>query len=201
MNEVIIKKKLAKDKKLASLIKRIDFPDSPLNENLYDSLIEAIISQQLSVAAARTIHSRFLALFKHKIPSYKALMASDNEQLRSAGISYQKAGYLKNIAAFGINNSLNYHDLKDFNDEDLINYLTQIKGVGRWTVEMILMFNLSRLNILPLDDLGIQNAIKKLYHLDSTGRSLKIQIEEIAEPWQPYRSIACMYLWRWKDAK
>jgi DNA-3-methyladenine glycosylase II len=198
MKEEIIKKHLSKDKKLAPLIKKIDFPKTQLNENLYASIIEAIISQQLSVAAARTIHGRFLALFKNKIPTYKALIAADIELLRSAGISNQKAGYLKNIAHFGMSNSPNYHDLKDYDDEDLINYLTQIKGVGRWTVEMILMFNFNRLNIFPLDDIGIQNAIKKLYEIDATGKPLKIKMVEISDLWQPYRSIACKYLWRWK---
>lgn len=201
MNEAGIKKLLSKDKTLAPLIKNLDFPAIQFNENLYASLIEAIINQQLSVAAARTIHTRFLALFKNKVPGFKALLAADTDLLRSAGISNQKAGYLKNIAQFGINNTLNYHDLKSFDDEALIVHLTQIKGVGRWTVEMILMFNLERLNVFPLDDIGIQNAIKKHYQLTSSGRALKLEMEAIASKWKPYRSIACMYLWRSKDLK
>lgn len=201
MDEAVIIKHLCKDKKLASVIKCIDFPVSKINVNVYDSLIEAIISQQLSVAAARTIHTRFLALFKNKLPHPKDLLASDNELLRTAGISNQKVGYLKNIAQFANEYSLNYNDLKDFDDETLINYLTQIKGVGRWTVEMILMFNFQRLNVIPLDDIGIQNAIKKLYALDTSGRELKMQMTEKSALWSPYKSIACKYLWRWKDAK
>ncbi len=199
MDETVIKKHLCKDKKLATLVKSVDFPTSKINENLYASLIEAIISQQLSVAAARTIHARFLGLFNNKLPSNKQLLSANNELLRTAGVSNQKAGYLKNIAQFDIDFTLNYHELKDFDDDALITYLTQIKGVGRWTVEMILMFNLNRLNILPLDDLGIQNAMKKLYHFESTGRDLKVEMEEKARIWAPYRSVACKYLWRWKD--
>ena len=199
MDETAIKKHLSKDKKLAPLIKTIDFPVSKINENLYASLIEAIINQQLSVAAARTIHTRFLALFKNKFPQHKLLLSTDNEVLRSAGISNQKAGYLKNIAQFGLDHSLNYHTLKELDDEALIAYLTQIKGVGRWTVEMILMFNLNRLDILPLDDLGIQNAIKNLYNIDATRRELKASMQEQAAKWSPFRSVACKYLWRWKD--
>lgn len=201
MNEAEIKKHLLKDKTLVPLIKTIDFPSSDLKENLYASLIKAIISQQLSVAAASTIHKRFLLLFKNKTPSYKVLIATDYEILRSAGVSNQKAGYLKNIAQFGIDNSLSYDDLKDLDDEDLIIYLTQIKGVGRWTVEMILMFNFNRLNVFPLDDLGIQNAIKKLYNIEARGRELKSLMLEKSQTWQPYRSVACRYLWRWKDTK
>lgn len=199
MDETVIKKHLCKDKKLAKLVKSIDFPTSKINENLYASLIEAIISQQLSVAAARTIHTRFLALFKNKLPNNKQLLSATNELLRTAGVSNQKAGYLKNIAQFDIDFTLNYHELKDYDDDALITHLTQIKGVGRWTVEMILMFNLNRLNILPVDDLGIQNAMKKLYSIEATGRDLKVIMQEKALIWQPYRSVACKYLWRWKD--
>ena len=201
MNETAIKKHLCKDKKLATLIHTIDFPSSKINENLYASLIEAIINQQLSVAAARTIHNRFLTLFNNKLPENKQLLAATNELLRTAGVSNQKAGYLKNIAQFDIDFTLNYNDLKDFDDEALITYLTQIKGVGRWTAEMILMFNLNRLDVLPLDDLGVQNAMKKLYQLDANGRELKAKMQEKAAMWAPYRAVACKYLWRWKDAK
>jgi DNA-3-methyladenine glycosylase II len=199
VDEAAIKKHLCKDKKLATLVESIDFPSSKINENLYASLIEAIISQQLSVAAARTIHTRFLALFNNKLPSNKLLLYTSYELLRTAGISNQKAGYLKNIAEFSLANTLNYNDLKDFNDKELITYLTQIKVVGRWTVEMILMFNLNRQDILPLDDLGIQNAIKKLYAIDAKGSSLKSIMKEQAQNWSPYKSVACQYLWRWKD--
>jgi DNA-3-methyladenine glycosylase II len=201
MDEAAIKKHLCKDKKLIPLVHNIDFPSSSVNQNLYNSLINAIISQQLSVAAAKTIHTRFLALFNNKQPNSKQLLSASNELLRTAGVSNQKASYLKNIAQFDIDFTLNYHDLKDFNDEALIAYLTQIKGVGRWTVEMILMFNLNRLDVLPLDDLGIQNAMKKLYQIDVNGRELKVRMQEKAAMWAPYKAVACKYLWRWKDAK
>ena len=199
LNKADIIKQLSKDKILAPALKAISFPEIRLNKNLYASLIEAIISQQLSVAAARTIHSRFLALFNGKVPVYDELLAISNEQLRAAGISGQKAGYLKNIAQFGLTHSLAYKDIKQMDDESLILYLTQIKGVGRWTVEMILMFNLQRLNVLPLDDLGIQNSIKNLYQIKATGKELKKAIQAQAVKWSPYQSVACMYLWRWKD--
>lgn len=201
MEKARIIKHLKKDKVLAPIITEADFPEVTINENLYASLIEAIISQQLSVSAARTIYTRFLALFNNKIPSGKTLCRADNELLRTAGVSNQKAGYLKNIALFEQENSLDYHDLKHLDDEGLILYLTQIKGVGRWTSEMILMFNLNRLNILPLDDLGIQNAMKKLYKLDGEGRTLKSSMLACAAPWDPYKTIACKYLWRWKDRR
>lgn len=194
-------KHLSKDKRLVPLLKSIKFPEVKLNKNLYASLVEAIISQQLSIAAAKTIHTRFLALFNHKMPGHETLLACENNFLRTAGISNQKAGYLKDIAEFALQNTLNYHDIKHLNDEELINYLCQIKGVGRWTAEMILMFNLQRLNILPLDDLGIQNSMKKLYGINEEGKKLKEIMLKKSANWEPYKSIACMYLWRWKDEK
>lgn len=197
----IIIKHLAKDKKLETLIKSIPFPEVKLNKNLYASLVEAIISQQLSIAAAKTIHTRFLALFNHTVPSPQSLLSCDNNFLRTAGISNQKAGYLKNIAAFALQNSLNFNDIKHLNDDELISFLCQIKGVGRWTAEMILMFNLQRLNIIPIDDLGIQNSMKKLYKLNEEGKILKELMLKKSKKWEPYKSIACMYLWRWKDEK
>ena len=201
MNKTSIKRHLSKDKTLAPLVQQIDFPEIKLNEDLYGSLISAIISQQLSVKAANTIHNRFLELFKGSIPTFKALLNTNHETLRGVGLSGQKAGYLKNIAQFGIDQTLAYNDLKNLDDETLIAHLTQIKGVGKWTVEMILMFNLNRLDVFPIDDLGIQNAIKKLYDLETTGRELKAQMITQANTWKPYRSIACKYLWRWKDLK
>lgn len=184
---------------MAGLLKTNAFPFLNKNEDLYSSLVAAIINQQLSVAAAKTIHTRFMGLFKNKMPSYVQLIKTSPELLRSAGVSNQKAGYLKNIAQFGIDYGLNYHELKEWEDEKLIEYLTQIKGVGRWTAEMILMFNLNRLDVLPIDDIGIQNAYKKLYGINKTGKALKSHLLKHARIWSPYRSIACMYLWQWKD--
>ena len=130
------------------------------------------------------------------------LLATDNEVLRSAGLSYQKAGYLKNIAQFSIDKSLDYKKLKSKTDEDLITYLTEIKGVGRWTVEMILMFSLKRTDILPEDDLGIQQGMIKAVGIETQNKKeLKALMQQHAAKWSPYRTYASMYLWRWKDAK
>ncbi len=169
------------------------------NKNLYQSLIRAIVSQQLSTKAAATIYDRFLNLFPNKNPDANIVLRLDDEHLRSCGLSYQKAGYLKNIAQFSITNGLDYRKLYRKTDEDLIAHLTQIKGVGKWTVEMILMFSLNRPDVFPVDDLGIQNAMKKLYGLDGKGKQLHQQMIEVAEQWRPYRTIACRHLWKWKD--
>ena len=194
-----IKSHIKKDKKLKKIIDRIAIEPPKPRTDLYLSLLRAIAGQQLSVKAAATIWGRVLNLFPNNYPSPEAVLLMDTEKLRGAGLSYQKAGYLKNIAQFSLDETLDYKKLKRKSDNELIDYLTQIKGVGRWTVEMILMFSLVRENILPLDDLGIQNAIKKIYALNTTGKQLKLEMEQIAHPWQPYRTFASMFLWRSLD--
>lgn len=194
-----IKSHLKKDKKLKKIIDRISIAPPKPRTDLYLNLLRAIAGQQLSVKAAATIWERVLNLFPNQYPSPDAVLLMDTEKLRGAGLSYQKAGYLRNIAQFSLDETLDYKKLKRKSDDELIEYLTQIKGVGRWTVEMILMFSLVRENILPLDDLGIQNAIKKLYELNTTGKQLKLEMVQIAHQWQPYRTYACMYLWRSLD--
>ncbi len=203
MSELIeIKKHLNKCKVLKGIIKMVPDFELKKSENLYESLISAIVSQQLSVKAANTILGRFLALYKNKYPKPAILLATDNEVLRSVGLSYQKAGYLKNIAQFSIDKSLDYKKLQSKTDEDLIEYLTEIKGVGRWTVEMILMFSLKRTDILPEDDLGIQQAMIKAFEIESENKKeLKVSMQKHSAKWSPYRTYASMYLWRWKDAK
>ena len=193
-------KHLKKDALMKEVLKATPVLTFSPNKNLYQSLIRAIVSQQLSVKAAATIYERFLNLFPGKDPAAEIVLRLDDEQLRNCGLSYQKAGYLKNIAQFSITNGLDYRKLYRKTDEELITHLTQIKGVGKWTVEMILMFSLNRPDVFPVDDLGIQNAMKKLYQLDGKGKELHQQMHEIAKQWQPYRTIACRHLWRWKDS-
>jgi DNA-3-methyladenine glycosylase II len=154
----------------------------------------------LSGKAAATIHGRFLDLFPEAYPFPEALLALDLPTLRSAGLSRQKATYIQNVAEFFQRENLIGKDLADMDDETVIRYLTQIKGVGRWTVEMLLMFTLNRPDVLPLDDLGIQQAMQLLYNFEEKGRALKKRMLELAEPWRPYRTYASLYLWRWKDS-
>ncbi len=196
MIAVFIKEHLSKDKKLKQIIDRVLLSPPIPGNDLYYNLMRAITGQQLSVKAAATIWERVLNLFPQRYPELNLILAMDIEQLRGAGLSYQKAGYLKNIAQFGLDETLDYKKLKKKSDLELIEYLTKIKGVGRWTVEMILMFSLLHEDILPLDDIGIQNAMKRTYKLETTGKQLRIDIEKIARKWQPYRTFACLYLWR-----
>jgi DNA-3-methyladenine glycosylase II len=191
---------LHKDPVLKSVIKKTGRLDHIRSKDLYFALLQSITSQQLSSKAGDTIFGRFLDLFPSKDPVPDRLIAMDIEQLRSAGLSYAKAGYLKNIAEFALTQSLDYKKLKKMQDEELINYLTTIKGVGRWTAEMILMFTLNRPDILPVDDIGIRGEMKKLYNIRGEGKTFIKRMHKIASAWQPYRTLACRHLWRNRDA-
>lgn len=199
MNNDAIKAHLSADPVLKELSTRFVLPPFERDADVYKQLLSAIVYQQLSGKAASTIYNRFLALFPDGQALPALLLAIEDERLRACGLSRQKAGYLRNVATFFLENDLLEYDWSKLEEEAVIQLLTQIKGVGRWTVEMILMFTLKRPDVLPLDDLGIQQAIQGLYHLTEKGKALKQRMIEIAEPWRPYRTYACVYLWRWKD--
>ena len=133
--------------------------------NLYQDLVQSIVSQQLSTKAAATIFDRFLQLYPEKYPQAQLVVDTDVETLRGVGLSYQKANYIKNVAQFSLENDLENHDWDSMTDDEIIKMLTSIKGVGKWTTEMILIFTLGRPDVFPIDDLGIQNAMKRLVPL------------------------------------
>jgi len=192
---------LAQDAKLAPLLTMIELPEWPEQQtDVYATLLDSITSQQLSVKAAATIHQRFLDLFEDHYPDPNILIDLSPETLRQVGLSGQKSQYLRNTAAFFLENNLMQYNWKQHTEEEIVQLLTQIKGVGRWTVEMILMFSLHFPDVFPIDDLGIQQAIIKLYEIspDIKGKPLRKTMTEIAEPWRPYRSYASRYLWKWK---
>ncbi|MFL5752089.1 MAG: DNA-3-methyladenine glycosylase family protein [Bacteroidia bacterium] len=192
---------LKQDKKLAGIIDAVGILKGKKHEDLYLALQKSIVSQQLSVKAAATIWGRFESLFPENYPHPELVLKMDVEKMRAAGLSYQKAGYIQNIARFSKEETLDYHKLKKLNDEELITYLTRIKGVGRWTTEMVLMFTLGRENVLPVDDLGIQTAMIRLYNIKADKKQLKAKMFRHAQKWEPYRTLACKYLWRYKDTK
>lgn len=185
-----------RDPVLATVIDGRPPPRYPRNRDIYVCLLESIVSQQLSVRAADTIYSRFIDLFPEQYPDPVLVLRKRPETLRKAGLSRQKAGYLRNVAAFARTGGMAYEKIHRMKDEEVIAYLTRIKGVGRWTVEMLLMFPLGRPDVLPVDDLGIQKAMATLYRLRVQGPRLKERMVRVAEAWRPYRSVACKYLWR-----
>jgi DNA-3-methyladenine glycosylase II len=164
----------------------------------FHSLAEAIVYQQLNGKAASTIFKRFATLAGEPLRPEKILKLTD-AQMRSVGLSKQKSSYLKDMAARASRRELDFTRLHEMTDEEVIKHLTQVKGVGVWTAHMFLMFMLRRPNILPTGDYGIQMAIKKHY------KKRKIPgpeaMAKIAKAWEPYRSVACWYLWRSLDVK
>ena len=188
-----------RDPRLARIMKGRQPFRPPARPDPYRDLLQSIISQQLSVKAADTIFARFLDLFPRGRPTPARLVVMSDEVLRSAGVSRQKAGYLRNVAAFARTGGLRHARLRTYTDEQVIEHLTAIKGVGRWTVEMLLMFNLQRPDVFPVDDVGIQAAMIRLYGLRVRGRALRVRMEQIAARWRPYRTVACHFLWQWRD--
>lgn len=159
--------------------------------DLLDCLCRAIIYQQLSGKAAAAIHHRFLQLYTNL--NKTDILNTPDDTLRSVGISRPKIAYLKDLAQ-RFEKLPTLDELQAMDDETIIKTLTVVKGIGRWTVQMLLMFRLHRWDVLPLDDLGIRNAIRQLYGLPELPN--KKTIEQIGQPWQPYRTVACWYLWQ-----
>lgn len=187
---------LHKDKILSNIIIKVGNIKPSLQTDIYYALLESIVSQQLSVKAADVIFNRFLDLFPERYPNAKQLIKIEDDVLRKAGLSYRKASYLKNVAQFSLENNLDLEHLLSFTDDELIDLFTQIKGVGKWTVQMLLLFPMNRPDVFPADDLGIQNNMKKIYSLTEEKKELKEKIIQIAEQWKPYRSLACKYIWQ-----
>jgi DNA-3-methyladenine glycosylase II len=170
-----------------------------LNIDIYHALLSSIVSQQLSTKVVKVIWKRFTDLFVDGYPTAEALLAKEHELLRKVGLSNNKVRYVKNVAEFKMSHDMSYDYFEQLTDEEIITYLTKIKGVGKWTVQMILMFPMNRPNVFPEDDLGIQNVMKSLYNIELEKKELKLKMNEIAEVWSPYRSIASKYLWEIGD--
>lgn len=193
---------LTKDKNLKKIIALQEPYVLVSRKNVYLHLCSSIMSQQLSTKVAAVIYNRFLNLYKNKKPSLQQIIDTPVESLRSIGLSNAKARYIQNVCRFFLAEKITDATLHKMNNEELIKYLSQIKGVGQWTVEMILMFTLGREDVFALDDLGIQQSIAKLYQLDATDKkTLKEKMLKLSAKWSPYRTYACRYLWGWKDNK
>jgi len=164
----------------------------------FSSLAEAIVYQQLNGRAALTIFNRFADLAGRLLTPEGILKLSD-EQLRNVGLSKQKSAYLKDLAAKTASGQLDFSQLHELQDEEVIKHLTQVKGIGVWTAHMFLMFSLRRPNVLPTGDYGVQMALKKHYRKRKLPKPR--DMEKIAKAWEPYRSVACWYMWRSLDIK
>jgi len=186
---------------LASVINRAPLPSFLPHKNYYQSLVESIVSQQLSVKAAETILNRFKALFTADFPTPEDILTQDIEAYRAVGLSRQKAGYIKDLAEKVIDGTVKFDHLDGLTNQEVIDELIQVKGVGVWTVHMFLMFCMGRFDVLPTGDLGIRNGIQKLYSLKE--RPGDDEIIKIAKKnkWHPYQTIASWYIWHSLDNK
>jgi DNA-3-methyladenine glycosylase II len=192
---------LCKDKKLLSIMDG-QLPATPVRKNITLRLIGAIMSQQLSTRVAEVIYQRFLDLYSGKEPTPQQVLDTPAPVLRGIGLSNAKVSYVHNVARFTVEENLTDRKLHKMSNDEVIAYLTQIKGVGRWTVEMLLMFYLGREDVFAIDDLGLQQSMIKLYRLDTADKkALRQRLLEISAKWAPYRTYACRYLWAWKDTK
>ena len=191
---------LNKDKLLKSIIAAQQPYELVKKKGVYLHLCASIMSQQLNTKVATIIYNRFLDLYKNKRPTARQIVDTPIDTLKSIGLSNAKANYVQNVCRFFIEEKITDARLHKMSNEEVIKYLSRIKGVGQWTVEMILMFTLGREDVFAVDDLGIQNSIKKLYKLENLDKkALKEKMLRISGSWSPYRTYACRYLWGWKD--
>jgi DNA-3-methyladenine glycosylase II len=164
----------------------------------YGALVRAIVGQQLSTKAARSIYLRLTERFDGRTPTPEEVLADDPEALRAAaGLSRAKVGYLRSLAEHALSGELELDRLDELDDEQVTAELVAVKGLGVWTAQMFLMFHLQRPDVLPVGDLGIRRAIERAYDLDDLPDAATI--ERIAQPWRPHRTLACRYLWRSLD--
>ena len=191
---------LKRDKNMKILIDKFGCTNFTIGQDYFQSLLRSIVFQQLSGKAAQTIYERFIKL----IPKTSNLCPNEvlklnNDDMRKSGLSFQKINYVKNLADYFENNSFKKKDVERMTDEEISKELTQIKGIGQWTVDMFLMFTLNRADILPYKDLGIQKGIMKI--LNKKIIPSKKEMENCSKKWRPFRTIACWYLWRMTDDK
>ena len=182
------------DAVIRALIDRIGPCRLRPRRNHFATLCDSIISQQLSTRAAATIYDRFAGLYPGCRPTPLAVTSTRMPTLRAVGLSPQKAGYVRNLAAGFSNGRIQTKQFGWQTNEEIINALSSIKGIGRWTAEMFLIFSLNRLDVLPVDDLGVRKAVKRWYVLRDLPSPTKLRT--LAKPWYPYESVACWYLWQ-----
>ena len=191
---------LKKDKYFGPLIKKHGLPELKRGSNVFEALAKSIVYQQLSGKAAATIYGRFRALFKgKKFPSPEEVKKVPFETLRSVGLSNQKASYILDLADKFASGAIRHRAIPKMKNEEIVEHLTQVKGIGEWTVHMFLIFTLNRPDVLPVGDLGIKKGFQIVYKLRQMPDSKRM--EKLASAWRPHATTACWYLWRAADEK
>lgn len=200
--EPIYLEHLLKDKKLAPLLLQQPVKKISRKKNVCLHLMSAIMSQQLSTKVAKVIYNRFLELYDGTEPTPKQVVDTSFDKLRGIGLSNAKVNYIQNIARHALEHGMDDKKLYKMSNEEVMDFLLPIKGVGKWTVEMLLMFALAHEDVFSIDDLGIQQAMIKLYKLDTTDKkTMREKMLKISSKWSPYRTYACLYLWGYKDGE
>jgi len=187
-------KALKKDPKLARIIELVGEYQIRTSRNYYESLVEAIITQQLAGSAAKAISNRFHSLYGKSFPKPIDVINTSDSKLRKTGISGPKIKYIKELSKAIESKKLKMRSISKLSDEEVIEQLTQVKGIGRWTAEMFLIFSLGRMDILPVGDLGLRKGIQLYNSADELPNAG--EIEKLAEKWRPYRTVATWYLWK-----
>lgn len=193
---------LSQDLKFQPLIQQLPAVTLEKRNKIYLRICASILSQQLSVKVAKVLYERFLGLYDGREPTVQQILATPAADLRQLGFSNAKSNYVHNVCRFFIEQKLTDRQIHQMENEQVIALLTQIKGVGRWTVEMLLMFTLAREDVFAPDDLGIRHAMIKLYGIRTKDKKkINERLLRISKKWAPYRTYACRYLWTWKDGK
>jgi len=187
------------DHRLGELIETYPQPDLTPHTNYYHALASSIISQQLSVKAAKTIEGRFKDLFGGVFPSPEQILMKDVEELRAVGLSRPKAGYIQDLATKVLDETIDFSTIDSLSNNEIVNELTKVKGIGEWTVHMFLMFCMRRLDVLPTGDLGIRNGVGKLYDFQSVPTPEEVKLIAKKNSWHPYESVASWYIWQSLD--
>ena len=185
---------LKKDCRFSKIIKQVGEYNVKKTTNRYQSLVEAIIAQQLSGSAAESILKKFKKLYKAKFPKPIEVIKTPDSKLRKAGLSKMKISYIKDLSKKIETNQLNMRKISTQSDEIIVEQLTSVRGIGRWTAEMFLIFSLGRLDVLPVGDLGLKKGIQLMYSFNELPDEK--EIERLAESWRPYRTVATWYLWK-----
>jgi DNA-3-methyladenine glycosylase II len=185
---------LKKDTKFANIISQVGEYNVKITKNRYRSLVEAIIAQQLSGSAAESILKKFRNLYKSDFPKPIEVLQTSDKKLRTVGLSKMKIVYIKELSKKIESRHLNMKNFSSMKDEQIIEHLTNVKGIGRWTAEMFLIFSMGRLDVLPVGDLGLKKGIQLMYSLNEL--PTEEQITRLAESWRPYRTVATWYIWK-----
>lgn len=196
-----MKKVTITDPKIIEISSKVNLPEITKTKDIYLDMVEIIISQQLSGNVAKVIYNRFLDLFNNKYPNPKDLLNTDNLKLREVGLSNAKTNYVKNLAEFAINNDLSIARIDSLSDDEILELLTKVKGVGKWSVEMLLIFSLDRSDVFPYDDLVIKKSMIEIYGIKKEGKDLIDEMIKISKKWKPNRTLVTRYLWAYWGLK